>query len=231
MRGVPVQIGGVFSASHSPRLLPVVLTVLVLGVAAVPASTTQTTVPPPSQARTLGAADLEALRQKAGQGDAAALCQLGAIYDEGQSVPKDETEAAKWFMLGNMLSGALENPCSAEMNRLLKQMPAERHAELLKRVTEWKKTVHFSEPRVLKEVKPDYDEEAMRAKITGDVWLAVILDTEGQPVELRVARSLDDRLDREAVKAARKWRFTPARIGDRAVPMLVNFQLSFELKR
>ena len=205
--------------------------VLILVVAAVSVSTAQTTQPPQSQPQTLAGAELEALRHEADKGDVAALCQLGAIYEHGQAVPKDEAEATKWFMLGNMLSGALENSCSDELYRRLKQMPAEQRAEAEKRAAEWRKTVHFTEPRLRKEVKPHYDKEAMRAKITGDVVLAVVLDTDGNPVQFRVVLSLDDRLDSEAVKAARKWRFAPARFGDRAVPCLVHVQMNFAIKQ
>lgn len=38
------------------------------------------------------------LRTKAEQGDAKAQYQLGTMYDDGQGVPKNDAEAAKWFL-------------------------------------------------------------------------------------------------------------------------------------
>lgn len=43
------------------------------------------------------AADVPALRAKAGQGDAEAQTQLGRLYAQGQGVPRDYAEAAKWY--------------------------------------------------------------------------------------------------------------------------------------
>jgi hypothetical protein len=43
------------------------------------------------------APDVDALRKSADRGDPAAQVQLGEIYVEGESVPADETQAAKLF--------------------------------------------------------------------------------------------------------------------------------------
>ncbi len=42
---------------------------------------------------------LSALRQKAEQGNAEAQCFLGTCFTEGQGVPQDDKEAAKWYRL------------------------------------------------------------------------------------------------------------------------------------
>ena len=64
-------------------------------------------------------------------------------------------------------------------------------------------------PRLLREVKPQYTAQAMRAKIQGEVLLECIVQPDGSVGNIRVVRSLDASfgLDQEAIKAARQWRF------------------------
>lgn len=87
-------------------------------------------------------------------------------------------------------------------------------------------------PRVLKEVKPAYTAEAMRAKVQGVVWLRCIVLPDGTVGRVEVVRSLDSTfgLDQEAVKAARQWRFTPGtRLGE-PVSVRVTIELTFTLR-
>src|SRR5207237_444697 len=64
-------------------------------------------------------------------------------------------------------------------------------------------------PRVLKEVKPQYTSDAMRAKVQGSVWLECVVRPDGSVGDVKVIRSLDSTfgLDLEAMKAARPWKF------------------------
>ena len=87
-------------------------------------------------------------------------------------------------------------------------------------------------PRVVKEVKPAYTAEAMRAKVQGVVWLRCIVLPDGTVGRVEVARSLDSTfgLDHEAVKAARQWRFMPGtRLGE-PVSVRVTIELTFTLR-
>ena len=43
--------------------------------------------------------NLDAVRQAAEQGDAAAQYNLGLMYANGEGVPKDDAEAVKWYRL------------------------------------------------------------------------------------------------------------------------------------
>src|SRR5262245_59878425 len=62
-------------------------------------------------------------------------------------------------------------------------------------------------PRVLREVKPQYTSDAMRAKIQGSVLLQCTVRPDGSVTDIQVIRSLDPTfgLDQEAIKAARQW--------------------------
>jgi protein TonB len=87
------------------------------------------------------------------------------------------------------------------------------------------------DPKVLKEVRPTYTPDAMRAKIQGEVLLeAVVLDS-GLVGDVKVIKSLDPNgLDQEAIKAAKKWLFQPAtdRTG-KPVAVYVTLALSFRI--
>jgi TonB family protein len=87
-------------------------------------------------------------------------------------------------------------------------------------------------PRVLREVKPQYTSDAMRAKIQGTVLLQCVVRPDGSVTDIQVVRSLDPTfgLDQEAIKAARQWRFAPGtRLGE-PVAVLVTIQLDFTLR-
>jgi len=89
-----------------------------------------------------------------------------------------------------------------------------------------------SMPRLVREVKPLYTADAMRARIQGAVWLECVVQADGTVGRVRVVRSLDPMfgLDREAIDAARRWRFLPAtRLGE-PVDVLVTIELQFTLR-
>jgi TonB family protein len=85
-------------------------------------------------------------------------------------------------------------------------------------------------PTLVKEVKPKYTPDALRRRVQGAVVLEAIVGRDGQPFAIRVIQSLDPGgLDEEAVLAARGWRFTPGRVGDTVVDVLVIIQLDFQV--
>jgi protein TonB len=87
-------------------------------------------------------------------------------------------------------------------------------------------------PRLIKETKPAYTADAMRAKIQGLVQLEAIVLTDGSVGRVRIVRSLDTTfgLDDEAVAAVKRWRFLPGTLAGRAVPVLVQIELTFTLR-
>jgi TonB family protein len=87
-------------------------------------------------------------------------------------------------------------------------------------------------PRLIREVKPQYTADAMRAKIQGVVWLECIVLPDGSVGDVRVTRSLDSTfgLDQEAIRAAKQWRFQPGTRFGEPVPVLISIELSFTLR-
>jgi periplasmic protein TonB len=87
-------------------------------------------------------------------------------------------------------------------------------------------------PRVVREIKPQYTADAMRAKIQGMVVLECVVQADGTVGNVRVVRSLDAvfGLDQEAVKAARQWLFVPGTRQGQPVAVLVTIELTFTLR-
>jgi TonB family protein len=84
-------------------------------------------------------------------------------------------------------------------------------------------------PKVLRESKPTYTPEAMRAKIQGVVLLQVVILDSGLVGDVKVIKSLDPGLDQEAMKAARNWLFQPATKDGKPVPVYAQLELNFRI--
>jgi TonB family protein len=71
----------------------------------------------------------------------------------------------------------------------------------------------------------------MGAKVQGTVWIECVVEVDGTVKRTRVSRSLDTQhgLDREAVAAARQWRFEPGTRDGAPIPVVVTIELAFTL--
>jgi protein TonB len=87
-------------------------------------------------------------------------------------------------------------------------------------------------PQLVREVKPAYTADAMRAKVQGTVWLECVVMPDGTVGRVQVVRSLDSTfgLDQEAIKAAKQWRFRPGMRQGEPVPVLITIELAFTLR-
>ena len=85
---------------------------------------------------------------------------------------------------------------------------------------------------VVREVKPAYTADAMRAKVQGSVWLECIVMPDGSVGDVKVTRSLDPifGLDQEAIKAAKMWKFRPGMRQGEPVPVIITIELTFTLR-
>ena len=86
-------------------------------------------------------------------------------------------------------------------------------------------------PSVLREVKPQYTLEAVRAQVRGTVHVEVVVLPDGTVGDVTVIKSLDHvfGLDAEAIKAARQWRFVPGTRFGTPVAVAVVLELFFNL--
>ena len=91
-----------------------------------------------------------------------------------------------------------------------------------------------SSPVLVREVKPNYTGEAMRAKLQGVVEMEAVVLPDGSvdPKSIRITRSLDAAfgLDEQAKIAVRQWRFRPGLYKGQPVPVRVNVELTFTLR-
>ena len=86
-----------------------------------------------------------------------------------------------------------------------------------------------SQPSVIFKVDPEYSEEARKAKYSGTVMLAVVVDIEGHARDIHVVKSLGMGLDEKAIEAVQKWKFKPGMKGGQAVNVRATIEVNFRL--
>lgn len=87
-----------------------------------------------------------------------------------------------------------------------------------------------SPPRLLREVKAEYTEDARRRNVMGDVLLEIVVRHDGTVGTVRVLHGLGAGLDERAIYAVRQWRFDPARRKGLPVDVLVEVAVEFTLR-
>ena len=87
-----------------------------------------------------------------------------------------------------------------------------------------------SAPELLKEVKPEFTEEARRRNISGDVVLEIVVRADGTVGDVKVLQGLGGGLNANAVSAVKQWRFSPARRHGTPVDVMVEVAVAFTLR-
>jgi TonB family protein len=85
-------------------------------------------------------------------------------------------------------------------------------------------------PRLLREVKASYTDEARRAGITGNVEMEITIRRDGSVSDIRILRGLGGGLNDRAAAAVRQWRFAPARLKGTPVDVIVEVAVEFTLR-
>lgn len=85
-------------------------------------------------------------------------------------------------------------------------------------------------PRLLREVKAEYTDEARQRGMTGDVLLEIVVRRDGSVGDVSVLRGLGGGLDQRAIAAVRQWRFSPARLRGAPVDVIVEVAVEFTLR-
>jgi TonB family protein len=78
---------------------------------------------------------------------------------------------------------------------------------------------------------PEYTAEARLAKLEGGVLLSLVIGSDGQPRDIRVARALGLGLDERAIENVRAWRFQPGTRSGLPVDVRVNEEVFFRQPR
>lgn len=87
-------------------------------------------------------------------------------------------------------------------------------------------------PSVVSTVDPELSEKVRLAKQQAVVILWLIVDEQGMPQNIKVARTAGmglDELDEKAIEAVKQWRFQPARKAGKPVAVQINVQVNFRL--
>jgi protein TonB len=84
-------------------------------------------------------------------------------------------------------------------------------------------------PKLIYQVEPEFSEQARKAKFSGDVQVYLVVDTEGRPTRIRVARGVGMGLDEKAVEAVRKYKFKPALQNGKPVPVDLYIDVYFQI--
>jgi protein TonB len=87
----------------------------------------------------------------------------------------------------------------------------------------------ISAPEAISSPDPDYTEEARKAKKQGTCVLWLIVDSAGQPRDIKVVRGLGLGLDAKALEAVRQWRFHPALKDGKPVDVQISVEVEFHL--
>jgi TonB family protein len=86
-------------------------------------------------------------------------------------------------------------------------------------------------PTLRTRVEPLYLPGALRARVTGEVVVEMLVAVDGRVTASRVTKSLDTTfgMDEVALQTARRWTFNPAMASGQPVPMVVSVVLEFKL--
>jgi TonB family protein len=85
-------------------------------------------------------------------------------------------------------------------------------------------------PRLIREVKADYTEEARQRSIAGEVVLEIVVRRDGSVGDVRILQGLGGGLNERAVQAVRQWRFAPAQRLGSPVDVIVEVAVEFRLR-
>ena len=85
-------------------------------------------------------------------------------------------------------------------------------------------------PVVVRDVRPQYTEDAKARRVQGSVEVAAVVLSDGTVGDVRVTKSLDTELDQQAVKAAKQWTFKPGTKDGKPVDVEVTIELTFTVR-
>jgi protein TonB len=88
----------------------------------------------------------------------------------------------------------------------------------------------IKQPQLVQRVEPEYPLLAVKAHIQGVVILEATVGEDGEVMEVRLLRSANPLLDREAERALRQWRYSPLVLNEIRVPFILTVTLSFFLE-
>lgn len=89
----------------------------------------------------------------------------------------------------------------------------------------------LSAPAATHKVDPAYPMQLMRQNVAGTVILSAVIHADGTVGNVRVIRSIDDRIDKFASEAIARWQFAPATKNGAPIDVEATFQIPFRPAR
>ncbi|HYR87192.1 MAG TPA: M56 family metallopeptidase [Terriglobia bacterium] len=86
-------------------------------------------------------------------------------------------------------------------------------------------------PKLITHVDPEYSDEAREALTQGTVVVQAVVQPDGTMSVARILRSLNPELDQNALRAMKQWRFEPGTFRGVPVPVELDVEVSFKLRR
>jgi TonB family protein len=86
-----------------------------------------------------------------------------------------------------------------------------------------------TQPKLIRKVEPEYNEDARAAKYQGTVVLQVVIGPDGFAHNIQVVRSLGLGLDQKAAEAVAQWQFSPGIKDGSPVPVAATVEVNFRL--
>jgi periplasmic protein TonB len=85
-------------------------------------------------------------------------------------------------------------------------------------------------PKLLREVKADYTDEARRRNVEGEVVLEIVVRRDGSVGDVKVLDGLGSGLNERAISAVKRWQFSPAKRLGAPVDVIVEVAVEFKLR-
>jgi periplasmic protein TonB len=90
----------------------------------------------------------------------------------------------------------------------------------------------FDTPPVpIKRTTPDYPSDMKKKRISGEVQLSFIVETDGSVREAEVRTTTDEKFNKAAVNAVKKWQFKPGTKDGKAVRCRVVLPIMFSIAK
>jgi TonB family protein len=97
-----------------------------------------------------------------------------------------------------------------------------------------------SPPKLLYAPVPEYTDRARRKKVQGKVVFSLVVDSQGRPQGVRVLHSLSETVDKKlqgtavgldeaAAKAVEQYRFDPALLKGKPVPVEITIEVNYRI--
>jgi TonB family protein len=85
-------------------------------------------------------------------------------------------------------------------------------------------------PRLVREIKPSYTASLLQRKIEGTIEFEIIIHDDGTVRAVTATKRGDPQLEQAGMAAVARWRFSPAKVDGKPIPVVAGVELTFRLR-